>query len=316
MSIEQRNAQKLYNYFNIANLNLKNRDIYFFLKCNIKVRLNKIPLPEKDLEILNGHMSAFSSEMKAAKWDLGKFDSKKYDKFLNDLFSKIDFRNVDANFMFKCRDLLEISPIKNDLYKKRMDFFDKKLPKIGIDNNTGTVNQNNTNTTNNTNQINNTNNITNSYANFVNNVTNVNINNGNTFNQAKPVNPFENINATTNIMNNTTNTSVPVNPFAGMNEDSNPYTHLNDGPSPYQQNFVNNFANNNNETNKLYSNPNTGLNNNNIDPLKPIQIPEDIKTKIIKELEAIKTLIVDGKINDCRQHSIEALLYFKQIFPD
>ena len=131
ITLEQRNAQKLNNLLNIANLNVKNKDIYFFLKCNVKVLLNKLQLSPKDLEILSGHVSAFSNELTSSKWDLRKFDPKKYQKFLDDLFNKIDFRKVDTEFMFKCKDLLEISPIKDELYKKRMEFFDKKLPKIG-----------------------------------------------------------------------------------------------------------------------------------------------------------------------------------------
>ena len=37
--------------------------------------------------------------------------------------------------MFKCKDILEVSPNKNDLYRRRMEFFDKKLPKISPSNN-------------------------------------------------------------------------------------------------------------------------------------------------------------------------------------
>ena len=66
--------------------------------------------------------------------------------------------------------------------------------------------------------------------------------------------------------------------------------------------------------------PKTGLNqvniNNNVDPYKPKQIPEFIKQSIIKELEAISGDLVNTKINDARKHSVEVLLYFKQIFPD
>ena len=309
ITVEQRNAQKLHNLLNIANLNLKNRDIYFFIKCNIKVRLNKLPLPSQDLEILTGHMNAFSNELKTANWNLGKFDAKKYVQFLNDLFGKIDFRKVDTDFLFKCRDLLEISPIKDDLYKRRMEFFDKRLPKIGAN----TIIQNNNN-----------NNIT--YTNFVNNAANVN-NNENKINQNLPVNPFANINSITNIVQNTTtNNGMPINPFAGMNENSNPYNNMTFESSPFSQNNGNNYVNNNNQNDILRSIPKTGLNNNinnnnnnnniNIEPFKPKQIPEDIKTKIIKELQAISGDIYNGKIENCRYHSIEALLYFKQIFPD
>ena len=315
ITLEQRNAQKLNNLLNIANLNVKNKDIYFFLKCNVKVLLNKLQLSPKDLEILSGHVSAFSNELTSSKWDLRKFDPKKYQKFLDDLFNKIDFRKVDTEFMFKCKDLLEISPIKDELYKKRMEFFDKKLPKIG--NNTVFPNNNIT-----------SNNKTTSNA-FVKNTVKVNSNtnnntNTNNINLIQPVNPFENtndkINNITNVANNP-NPFLPVNPFAGMNESSNPYANLNNGPSPYQQNFENNNQNNNTGKTILRSIPHTTLNNmnnnnNNIDPYKPKVIPDDIKTKIIKELQSISGDLVNGKIDNCRYHSIEALLYFKQIFPD
>ena len=308
ITIEQRNAQKLNNLLNIANLNVKNKDIYFFLKCNVKVLLNKLQLAPKDLEILSGHVSAFSNELTSSKWDLRKFDPKKYQKFLDDLFNKIDFRKVDIEFMFKCKDLLEISPIKDELYKKRIEFFDKKLPKIG--NNT-VIPNNNINTNNKASNIS-----------FVNKETKVNTN-VNTFNQTQPVNPFENTNIQNNNINNVANNPnpfEPVNPFAGMSESSNPYANLNNEPSPYQQNFENNNPNNNTGKTILRSIPRTGLNKvnneNNIDPYKPKVIPEDIKTKIIKELQSISGDLVNGKIDNCRYHSIEALLYFKQLFPD
>ena len=307
ITLEQRNPQKLNNLLNIANLHVKNKDIYFFLKCNVKVLLNKLQLSPKDLEILSGHVSAFSNELAASKWDLRQFDPKKYQKFLDDLFNKIDFRKVDTEFMFKCKDLLEISPIKDVLYKKRMEFFDKKLPKIG--NNTITQNINNNKNT---------------YNTFVNNnTTKVNTNNNISIQQVPPVNPFANSNVTNNIINthSNANNSLPVNPFAMMDENSNPYSNMNrNEPSPYQQNFENNNFNNNTGKTILRSIPKNGLNNininNNIDPYKPKQIPEDIKSKIIKELQSISGELVNGKIENCRYHSIEALLYFKQIFPD
>ena len=118
ITLELRNAQKLNNLLNMANANVKNRDIYFFLKYNVKIIFNKVQLSPKDSEIISGHISAFTTELSSSKWDLKQFDPKKYKKFLDDLFSKIDFRKVDNNFMYKCRDLLEISPIKDDLYKK------------------------------------------------------------------------------------------------------------------------------------------------------------------------------------------------------
>ena len=32
ITLEQRNAQKLYNYINVANQNVQNKDIYFYMK--------------------------------------------------------------------------------------------------------------------------------------------------------------------------------------------------------------------------------------------------------------------------------------------
>jgi len=313
ITIEQRNAQKLYNYINVANQYVQNRDIYFYLKYYVKTMINQMKLPSNDYEILMGHVNAFSNELAQSHWEYRQFDPKKYDKFLNDFYTPIDFRKIDTEFMFKCKDLLEISPIKDELYKKRMEFFDKKLPKIG--NNTVFPNNNIT-----------SNNKTTSNA-FVKNTVKVNTNtniNANNINQIQPVNPFENtndkINNITNVANNP-NPFLPVNPFAGMNESSNPYANLNNGPSPYQQNFENNNQNNNTGKTILRSIPHTTLNNmnnnnNNIDPYKPKVIPDDIKTKIIKELQSISGDLVNGKIDNCRYHSIEALLYFKQIFPD
>ena len=105
---------------------------------------------------------------------------------------------------------------------------------------------------------------------------------------------------------------------------SNPYSQ-NFESSSHQQNISNTNTNvvNENENNKqlLRSIPRTGLNlnnnaNNGPDTYKPKKIPENIKENIIKELKKISNVIYNGKIDSCRQHSVEALLYFKQIFPD
>ena len=333
MTLEQRNAQKLNNLLNMANLNLKNKDIYFFLKCNVKVLFTKLALSQQDSEILAGHVTAISAELSTSKWDLRQFDPKKYQKFLNDLFNKIDFRKVDTNFMFKCRDLLEISPIKDDLYKRRMEFFDKKLPKIGSNIVAQNINNNNNNNKA-FNNLKNTVNMVNLMMNKTNNLQNQPNNNTNI--QNKPVNPFANMNQTINI-NNTNNfqlnknNDLPVNPFADMSPDSNPYMQnaQNFEPSPYNQNVINiNNTNdiniNNNKKELLRSIAPIGLNKTNtinkgnifVDPYKPKKIPENIKENIIKELKIISNDIYNGKIESCRQHSIEALLCFKQIFPD
>ena len=196
ITLEQRNAQKLNNLLNMANLNLKNKDIYYFLKFNVKVLFTKLALSQQDSEILAGHVTAISAELSTSKWDLRQFDPKKYQKFLNDLFNKIDFRKVDTNFMFKCRYLLEISPIKDDLYKRRMEFFDKKLPKVGSNIVAQNINNNNNNKA--FNNLKNTVNMVNLMMNKTNNLQNQPNNNTNI--QNKPVNPFANMNQTITII--------------------------------------------------------------------------------------------------------------------
>jgi hypothetical protein len=46
------------------------------------------------------------------------------------------------------------------------------------------------------------------------------------------------------------------------------------------------------------------------------KIPEELKEKIIKELKIVSDDIISGKIDNCRKHSVEALLLLKQIFPE
>ena len=318
MTLEQRNSQKLNNLLNMANLNIKNMDIYYFLKYNVKILFPKLSLSKQDSEIMSGHVTAINSELSNSKWEIKQFDPQKYQKFLNDLFNKVDFRKVDNNFMFKCRDLLEISPVKDDLYKRRLEFFDKKLPKIG----NNIMSQNNPNDA-----FNNLLNAVNMVNTMLNKPTKIQKQNNNIANiQNKPVNPFGNMNQNININNNkvqkNTNNNLPVNPFADMN--SNPYAQ-NFESSPYQQNISSTNTNvmdeNNNNKQLLHSIPQTGLNTNNNtnkipDPYKQKKIPEYIKENIIKELKIISNDIYNGKIDSCRQHSVEALLYFKQIFPD
>jgi hypothetical protein len=301
ITIEKRNAQKLFNLLNVANSNVQNKDIYFYLKYYVKTMVNQMPLSKEDYEVLIGHVHAFSNELSVAKWELRQFDPKKYDKFLNDFYTKVDFKKADTELMFKCKDILEVSPNKNDLYRRRMEFLDKKLPKIS------------------------------SSSNFQNN----------NFN---------------NIQKPNVDSHKPVNPFAGINYmDSNPYESLhkheenrniasNIGQSHYQEN---NIENNNKEKNILRAQPpssiNNNWNNNNLDLNENINlyhqmtkkntlnnnandtynfqkkkkiIPEDIKAKIIKELNAISEDLTSGKVTDCKMHSAEIVLLFKKIFPE
>ena len=299
ISLEQRNAQKLYNILNVANQNLQNRDIYFYLKYYVKTMINHLKLSNQDYEQLIGHVKAIATELINSHWDIRKFDQNKYDKFLNDFYTKVNFQKIDTDFMFKCKDLLEVSQNKNDLYRRRMAFFDKKLPKISQ--------------------------MTNNNVNNFNNV-NVNVNNAN----QNPINPFADIN---------NQNSSPYSNNIGYGNNNNPYN------SPYNNinnekknilrgqptsttnniNTINNNMNNMNMNNMNNMNKVCNINNqnnsNNANNMYNLQntrkkIPEDIKEKIIKELKIVSDEIINGKIDNCRQHSVEALLIFKQIFPE
>ena len=315
ITLEQRNAQKLYNYINVANQNVQNKDIYFFIKYAVKTLLNQIKLTKQDHDAITNLINPFLRELSSSNWQLKNFDPKLYDKFLHDFYNKVNFNAIDTTFMFKCKDLLEISPVKNDLYKRRMEYFAKKLPKILISNN----------------------NINNSYGNK--NIFNApsttpqshqpaNPFAGTTVSTTsqQPVNPFNNTNIpTTNqqpinpFASNISSTSQqPVNPFEGINNDSDNYGYGNSGP--YSYNFNQPPAqniNNNNETNLLRAKPPNMQNPNeiNINNNKR-KIPDDIKEKIKKELELVSENILSGKIEDSRKHSVEAMMLFKKVFPE
>ena len=293
ITLEQRNAQKLFNLLNVANENIQDRDIYFYLKYYVKTMLNQYKLYPKDQEILLGHINAFSNELISSQWDINKFDPNKYDKFLQDFYKKVDFRKIDTEFMFKCKDILDVSPVKNDLYKRRMAFFDKKLPKISPGNILFKAQIQNNNLNNN----------------FHNN-NNINANQGND----KPINPFASINSQSQ--------STYENPYGNGNNDG-PYGNM--GQSSYQEN--NNLNSNGRNIlrgqrpgNKNMNNINNVNNMNNVMNMYNIEnkkkiIPEDIKQKIINELKMVSEEIQNYKIDNCKKHSIEALLLFKQIYP-
>lgn len=315
ITLEQRNAQKLYNYINIANQNVQNKDIYFYMKYAAKTMLNQIKLTKQDHDAITNLINPFLRELSSSKWEIKNFDPKLYDKFLHDFYNKVNFNTIDTTFMFKCRDLLEISPVKNDLYKRRMEYFAKKLPKIPFGNNNINNNYGNQN---------------NFIAPSTNNISHQPVNpfGGNIASPTsqQPVNPFENTNipATSQqpinpFASNISSTSQqPVNPFEGINNDSDNYGYGNN--SPYSYNFNQPPAqniNNNNENNLLRANPpnlqnpnDMSINNN------KRKIPDDIKVKIIKELQLVSENILSGKIEDSRKHSVEAMILFKKVFPE
>ena len=309
ITIEKRNAQKLFNLLNVANSNVQNKDIYFYLKYYVKTMINQMQLSKEDYEVLIGHVHAFSNELSATKWELRQFDPKKYDKFLNDFYTKVDFKNIDTEFMFKCKDILEVSPNKNDLYRRRMEFLDKKLPKISPSNN----NQFNNNFNNNQKQNIDTNKPINPFAGI----------------DYQNSNPYENLHHNhDNMRNISSNTGESHYQVDNNIENNNKDKSMLRAQPPSRMN--NNWNNNNiniNENIDLYrqmtknNSLNNGKNINNTNDIYNLQnkkkiIPEDIKAKIIKELNLISEDFTNNKVIDCKMHSAEIVLLFKKIFPD
>ena len=315
ITLEQRNAQKLYNLINVANQNVQNKDIYFFIKYAVKTMLNQIKITKQDHDAISNLINPFLRELSSSNWEIKKFDPKLYDKFLHDFYNKVNFNTIDTNFMFKCRDLLEISPVKNDLYKRRMEYFAKKLPKILIDNNNINNNYGNKNIFNAPSTTPQSHQPANPFAGTTVSTT-----------SQQPVNPFNNTNIpTTNqqpinpFASNISSTSQqPLNPFEGITDSDN-YGYGNS--CPYSFNFnqpiAENVNNNNNGKNLLRASPpnvqnptDMNLQNN------KRKIPDDIKVKIIKELQLVSENILNGKIDDSRKHSVEAMILFKKVFPE
>jgi hypothetical protein len=254
ITLEQRNAKKLYNLLEVANQNVQNRDIYFYLKYYVKTMINQLRMSQKDYEILSGHVNAFSNELASSHWELRQLDPQKYDKFLNDFYNKVDFKKISIEFMFKCKDILEISPVKNDLYRRRMEFFDKKLPKISqFSNTTNTSMQNNNMNFNNNNYMGNNNNyMGNNNNNMMSN--NQNIPNDNNMNLMPNNQNFQNINNQNNpnFYNNNNNGNNGSHINIEVHNDNN-YNNQNN-------NIPNAMINNQNENNNNYYNNNENLN--------------------------------------------------------
>ena len=145
---------------------------------------------------------------------------------------------------------------------------------------------------------------------------NFNNNNNINFNQVsdKPINPFANIN---------NQASNPYENSYGYGNNINPYSNM--GQTPYQENNFNNNGRNilrgQHPINKNMNNINNANNTNNVMNMYNIEnkkkiIPEDIKQKIINELKIVSDELQNGKIDNCKKHSIETLILFKQIFPE
>jgi hypothetical protein len=291
--VEKRNAQKLKNYINVANSNVHNKDIYYFLKINAKRMFHSLKLFPQDYEEISGHISAFAQELAVSKWDINLMNPKRYEDFLNEFYKNVNFNDIDAEFMLECKDLLEISPLKNDLYKRRMDYFNKFLPIKMKGPNPPTTNTQNKN-------------------NIIKQKTNLP--------KPKP-NP---IIQQTNNVNNVN--SAPVNPFEAINNaNSDPYSNLYGNPYGDNNNTVSIEGNQGNMNEPMQNNALRGQNNNmNYDNMynqggsfsMEKKIPVDLKNKIINELKKCSDEIGLGKIENSKKHAVEVLLLFKQVFPE
>ena len=196
-----------------------------------------------------------------------------------------------------------------------MEYFAKKLPKIPIGNNNINNNYGNKNLFNAPSTTPQSHQPANPFAGTTVSTT-----------SQQPVNPFNNTNIpTTNqqpinpFASNISSTSQqPLNPFEGITDSDN-YGYGNSGPYSFNFNqpIAQNVNNNNNEKNLLRANPpniqnptDMNLQNN------KRKIPDDIKVKIIKELQLVSENILNGKIDDSRKHSVEAMILFKKVFPE
>ena len=127
---EQRNAQQLFNYIGVAN-SIKDKyiNIYFFLKNYAFNKAFKLKLPPSDEKKIFQFMKYFNDELKKSNWDIKNINLNEYQKFLDYFYSTINFENIDLNTLFLCRDLQEIISL-DEVGKKRMIYFDKKLEKF------------------------------------------------------------------------------------------------------------------------------------------------------------------------------------------
>ena len=127
---EQRNAQQLFNYIGVAN-SIKDKyiNVYFFLKNYAFNKAFKLKLPPSDEKKIFQFMKYFNDELKKSNWDIKNINLNEYQKFLDYFYSTINFENIDLNTLFLCRDLQEIISL-DEVGKKRMIYFDKKLEKF------------------------------------------------------------------------------------------------------------------------------------------------------------------------------------------
>ena len=127
-TVGKRNFLKIFNHLNFANQNKNNRDIYNYIRYIITLEIEDLQFDPEDKGKLLMHKDTIKNEIINEKFDISKFDPSRYSQLLNEYFNKMDFRKVDTDTMYKCKDLLEIDVIKNDLYNRRLDFFNKRLP--------------------------------------------------------------------------------------------------------------------------------------------------------------------------------------------
>lgn len=290
-SQEQRNYLKIFNLLNFANQNKNNKDIYFYIKYIILIEIDELRFSPEEKNKLINHSNNIKTEIQNDNWDITKFDPRRYSQVISDYLNKMDFRKVDTNTLYKCKDLLEIDIIKNDLYNRRIDFFTKRLPTKFEDNNF-IINQDKV------------------YNYGKNNINQNNMNQNN--NNNLPENPFAGINYASN-------------PFGDYNANNDYLNNTNNTNNTYNTNnnntLMNNYTNNTatNNSNPIMNN-NTNYNNfnnfNNDIYNKKVIIPEDIKSKIISELKLCGDELNNGQVEKSQKHSLDAFLLFKQVFND
>ena len=279
-TIEKRNFLKIFNHLNFANQNKNNKDIYYYIKYIVTLEIDDLQFAPEDKNKLITHRDSIKNEILNAGFDISKFDPTKYSQLVSDYLNKLDFRKVDTDNMYKCKDLLEIDVIKNDLYNKRMDFFNKRLPPT--------------------------------FQNSYNPITyervfnpNNSQNNNNVNNTKQPVNPFDGINYGNN---------SPYGNYTQVNNSNNNTNNNYNNPNNY--NNTNNINNTNNNNYNNYNNTNNNYNNNNFVMNKKVMISEDLKNKIIEELRLCGDELNNGRVDKSQKHGLDAVLLFNQVFKD
>jgi len=121
---------QLKNYLVIANSNIQNKNLYFFIKNSAFTKAYNI-IQKDSPEITETDQKTFEyliQEFKKEKQQFGNnlnFSRDEYSKFLEEHYSKIDFDNANLETIEMCRDLIELEYAfggLDDLTKRRRKF--------------------------------------------------------------------------------------------------------------------------------------------------------------------------------------------------